>query len=269
MPLFQDTAIVLRRLDYSETSQVMAVFTRGQGQIRLIARGIKRSTKARVAVGLDLLEYGDLTYSMRPDKPDVLATLTEWRQRDHFPGLRRDLVRSYAGQYAAEATSRLTESHDPHPELFDALLRLLRDLGGGDPVGRLAAYVWVLLVEIGLRPELDECVGCRREVEGEAVVYYSAREGGILCRDCEPARVEKRRVDGRVLRHLSQIGDSRAPAANGDIGEHDAETFHANGATGLAVLELLDYHLTELLSGPPRLSAALRAAIGATPKARP
>ena len=37
MPLIQDQAVVLRRLDYSETSQVLVLFTRDHGKVRAIA----------------------------------------------------------------------------------------------------------------------------------------------------------------------------------------------------------------------------------------
>lgn len=270
MPLFQDTAIVLRRLDYSESSQVLAVFTRAHGQQRLIAKGIKRSTKTRVAVGLDLLEYGDLTFSMRPDKPDTMAALTEWRQRDHFPGIRRDLLRSHAAQYAAEVTSRLTETHDPHPGLFDSLLSFLIVLSPGalaetgvgpansrplsSAIPSLVDYLWTLLTELGLRPELDVCVGCRRPIAGDPVHYFSSRDGGVVCRDCEPAFVDKRRIPQAVVR---SIGRGAAAAAG-----------RMDDSAGRAAFDLLDYHLTETLAGPPKLSGPLRGLVGLPARSR-
>src|SRR5438477_9332566 len=118
MALLKDDAIVLRRLDYSETSQILLIFCRELGPQRLIAKGIKRSTKTRVAVGVDLLEFGTVVLSRRSTADAQLGIMTEWRQRDTFSHLRRDLLRLYAGQYAAEAISQLTEAGDPHPGLF-------------------------------------------------------------------------------------------------------------------------------------------------------
>jgi DNA repair protein RecO (recombination protein O) len=241
--LAKDTAIVLRRLDYSETSQILVMFTRDHGQQRLIAKGVKRSTKTRVAVGIDLLEFGRVVFTRRPGKEDNLATLTEWRQEDNFAHLRRDLARCYAGQYAAEVTSHLTEVHDPHPALFDGLLRFLRALKEEDALSGLSAYVWLMLTEIGLRPELSRCVVCSRPIAGGEPLYFSSRQGGAICRDCEPVVVEKRRISTDIARAL----------ATGL--RHDA-------AQARPVFDLLDYHLTEIMSRRPRLSKMLRAAIG-------
>src|SRR5262245_11644028 len=99
MALHSDDAIVLRRLDYSETSQVLHVFCRELGAQRLIAKGIKRGTKTRVAVGVDLLEWGTVVFSRRAGSDAQLGTMTEWRQKDTFAHVRRDLTRLYAAQY--------------------------------------------------------------------------------------------------------------------------------------------------------------------------
>ena len=47
-----DQAIVLGRLDYSETSQVHVLFAREHGKVRAIAKGIKRGTKKRFAAAV-------------------------------------------------------------------------------------------------------------------------------------------------------------------------------------------------------------------------
>ena len=265
MALVKDIAVTLRRLDYSETSQVLVMFTREHGQQRLIAKGIKRSTKTRTAVGIDLLELGRAVFSLRSGKEDNLATLTEWRQEDTFPHLRRDLARLYAAQYAAEVTAQLTEVHDPHPGLFDALAAFMQGLAGAEALPMLNAYLWKMLTEVGLRPELTRCVGCGRDVRGDRVLYFSSRQGGAVCRDCEPAAVEKRRLrldvpaallaeQGRGRLDHNRERPSLAPAR--EIG------------VAAAAFDILDYHITEIMARPPRLSSMLRAALPLLPKPR-
>ena len=242
MALIKDIAIALRRLDYSETSQVLSMLTREHGQRRIIAKGIKRGTKTRVAVGIDLLELGRIVFSQRSGREEAMATMTEWHQEDNFPHLRRDLVRCYAAQYAAEVTSHLTEAHDPHPALFDALRRLLGDLKDADALAALVDYLWLMLREIGLRPELARCMNCNREVSADRLLYFSSRQGGAICRDCEASIIEKRRISRELVSGLTS----------------DA-TMSAQGAR--EAFEMLDYHLREIMSRPARLSGALRAVL--------
>src|SRR5262245_23108115 len=115
MSLLKDHAIALRRLDFSETSLVLAIFTREHGQQRVIAKGIKRSTKQKASVGIDLLELASVVIFQRAGHEDRMGTITEWQQQNTFPHLRSDLARWYAAQYAAEAVTQLTEVNDPHP----------------------------------------------------------------------------------------------------------------------------------------------------------
>ncbi len=236
--------MVLRRLDYSETSQVIAVFTREHGQQRLIAKGIKRGTKSRVAVGVDLLELGSVVFSAHPGKDDVLGIMTEWRQTESFPHLRSDLAKLYAAQYAAEVCSQLTETGDPHPILFDAIAELFAALASKSALMGLVPFLQAMLREIGLRPDWERCASCgRAETATGQGVYFSSHQGGVICRDCEPAIVEKRRVTPSAIRCLRK--------------EAVEDSDDLPGA-----FDVLDYHLRETMARPARLSDPLRMALG-------
>ena len=243
--MIKDDAIVLRRLDYSETSQVLAIFTRGHGQQRVIAKGIKRSTKQRASVGIDLLELGSVVIFQRSGHEDRMGTITEWQQRTTFPHVRADLIRWHAAQYAAEAVAQLTEVHDPHALLFDALATFLDRLKQEEPLSILDQFLWSMLAQIGLRLDLSRCMSCGNDWGGP-VVYFSSREGGTICRDCEPNHVEKRRIDPAAARALmaERMGSPREAAA---------------------AFGLLDYHLTEIVGRPLRLSAPLKTSLRAHP----
>jgi len=217
-----DRAIVLRLVEYSETSQIVSLFTAEHGLLRLIARGSRRSSRTRFAAGLDLLESGDVSFL--PARGDAqLGTLTEWVQTDTFGGLRRETLRLYAALYAVELLVALTEEADPHPGLFDTLLRTLGALAGAGPVApQLPRFQAALLKAIGYTPNFDACVGCRRPVPRSGPIYFSAGAGGLLCRDCEMHHVEKRRI------------------RTGLLGSQPGEANHRDW------FELLDYHLTHV-----------------------
>jgi len=228
MAALKDDAVVLRRLDYSETSQVLALFTRSHGKARVIAKGVKRSTKTRFAPALDLLDVGTVVISVRHPRQEALGILTEWRQSTPAGALRERLDRLYAAQYAAALTSELTEDWDPHPYLFDALSRLFADLSRADRVlALLLRFQRVLLAEVGSIPLFDHCIGCGIEDPPSEGLFFSSLEGGLVCRDCEPAHTEKRSVPD-IARAWLVRGD-------GD----------ANGTR--PAFEILDYHLSHLM----------------------
>lgn len=209
MALQNDQAIVLRLSEFSETSQIVTLLTRNAGQQRLIGKGLKRAPRTRVAVGLDLLERGDVAYL--PARPGAdLAMLTEWVQRDAFAGLRAALPKLYAGLYLAETTAALTEPEDPHVTLFDALRDALERLASPAPesaaIGPIVVRFQLRLLEaIGLTPQFRTCVDCGRPRERGAPAWFSAAAGGLLCRHCAGRHREKHELaPGLVDTRLEQ-----------------------------------------------------------------
>lgn len=199
-----DEAIVLRRLDYSETSQVLLLFTRMHGAIRVIAKGAKRSTKTRFVPGIDLLERGQVVFIRSGRGENRLGTLAEWRQSEAHLGLRLNLARWYAGQYAAEITAMMLEDEDPHGELFEALCEFLSSANTADAVAPLVArFQSVLLKTVGLWPELQRCVLCGRAGAAGKSAQFAVAQGGLVCSACSPRAGEVRKVDAATLNALN------------------------------------------------------------------
>jgi len=233
MSAISDSAVVLKRLDYSETSQVIVFFTREHGKVRAIAKGIKRSTKTRFAVGIDLLDVGRLVVSSRQERGATLATLTEWKQTRSLSGLREKLHRIHAAEYIADITAQLTEDWDPHAAVFDALLSAFEMLADADePLAETVAFQLALLESVGSVPRFDVCVLCGRSQD---LTYFSSFEGGMVCRHCEPAQIEKREVSARTLQAL------RGRPSASLVGAFD----------------VLNYHIAHSIGREPALAAKL------------
>jgi DNA repair protein RecO (recombination protein O) len=233
-----DSAVVLARRDYSETSQVIVLFTRQHGKVRAIAKGIKRGTKKRFAVGIDLLDIGQVVFSVRQERTASLATLTEWKQTQSLSGLREKLFRIHGAQYFAEITERLSEDWDPHVELFDALISTLATLAeAAEALTPVVDYQLRLLASIGSQPRFDVCVLCRRESD---LTYFSSLEGGMICRHCEPVQVEKWQVSNATLKYLRGRVKDRITSGS---------------PTG--AFSVLNYHIAHLMGREPMLAAKL------------
>src|SRR3954463_233649 len=103
MALATDRCICLRKFEYSETSQILTLFAREHGLLRVIAKGAHRKTKAgasKFGGGVDLLDRGQAVFTHAPERD--LATLTEWQLTEGHLELRRSLRSIYLGLYAAE-----------------------------------------------------------------------------------------------------------------------------------------------------------------------
>jgi len=133
----------------------------------------------------------------------------------------------------------MVEEADPHPELCDALVGFLKALvSGGEPLGLLADYQATLLASTGLWPDLTRCLLCNRPAPPGRAGYFSATQGGLICRDCINRVAEKCKVSGLVLDALRR------------------RAFSLESAPG--AFELLDYTIAHMLGRRPGLSRFIR-----------
>lgn len=179
MPTITDQAIVIRRWDFSETSQTVSLFTRDHGIVRGLAKGAKRE-KGDFSGGMDLLTRGEVVAIIKPGRD--LATLTAWHLQEIYRALRTNLQANRIGLYMADLIHHMLIDHDPHPRMFEALASALDAMA--EPADREAALLtmqWTLLVEAGYTPHLD-----RDAQTGEAIpataktLAFSAAAGGVM-----------------------------------------------------------------------------------------
>jgi DNA repair protein RecO (recombination protein O) len=214
MPLSNDRCICLRKVEYSETSQILSLFGRQHGLMRVIAKGAHRTTKAgasKFGGGIDLLDAGDAVFTLDHEKQ--LGTLTEWRLIEGHLELRHNLRAIYLGQYAAELVGFLIEEHDAHPELFDRLEQTLSDLATPRIEEAFLAFELDLLRETGYLAEISACVECSSTLTDREPAWFSPSRGGILCRNCESLVHDRMTIDVRLLRMAQSI--LRLPRADG------------------------------------------------------
>jgi DNA repair protein RecO (recombination protein O) len=207
-------ALVLRRFDYSETSQIARLFTRSHGRISVIAKGIKRPNRD-LQGPLDLLCHARVSFAPRPEAE--LLVLRSYHVVTGFPGLRDVLERLIAAFYLAELLCEGTRDHDPDPPLFDLWLESFRALETSDPAGCDAI---VLRAELGFLelggflPSLEACVHCRTALSPGDPGRLVPGRGGVLCGACSGAGTDEglRLTAGqrRTLLHLCGLGPSRA-----------------------------------------------------------
>ncbi len=236
MSSISDDAVVLSRLDYSETSQVLVFFTHNHGKVRVMGKGLKKSTKTKFAAGIDLLDIGHLTFSARHARTEQLSNLIEWKQTKSLSGLRETLPRLYAAQYLAEITTRLTEDWDPHEKLFLVLVHALEAISEADlALLPVVAYQRHLLQEIGAYPRFDLCMLCQRQ---DQLSHFSSFEGGMICRNCQPRHLEKKRLLPATL---------------------DALLNQPTEDTCVGAFKTLNYHISHQMGKEPALARKLLA----------
>jgi DNA repair protein RecO (recombination protein O) len=213
--LTNDHGVCIRTVDFSETSQVVTFFTRQTGKVTAIAKGSKRQ-KSFFGGPVDIFACGNVAFS--GSGADKLATLVEF---EPFAGIVNtsvlvgDIVVLNCCLLAAELVNLLTTDFDPHPGLFDGLLKFLSNVTGFNklPAARsavlaqLVLFQLCLLKEIGLSPVFDHCVNCKSPFSTKwPEVHFSNNARGLICRDCHGAFADKIRITTQVTQCFTGTG---------------------------------------------------------------
>jgi DNA repair protein RecO (recombination protein O) len=209
MPAEKATAIVIRAIDFSETSLIVTLFTREFGKIGALAKGGRR-LKGPFESALDLLGVCRIVFLRKSS--DALDLLTEAKLLRRFRPPGRDLACLYAAYYVAELLGDLTDQYDPHPELFDLADETLQALAAGEPAaGRTLRFELGALRLLGHAPSLSDCVECGKEVAPSGRVAFGLSDGGVLCGDCRTGKKHVAAVSAaavRAMMHLADEGDA-------------------------------------------------------------
>ena len=248
MPTEKTNAIVLRLVDFSESSCVVTLFTEHFGKIGALAKGARRP-KGPFDSALDLLAVVRIVFIHKSS--DALDLLTEAKLERRFRAATRDLSRLYAGYYVAELLNGLTDLSDPHPELYREAERTLRGLDDADPVPEaVLRFEVVALRLLGFMPSLEVCAVCGQPVDLAVLprVPFGQLAGGVLCPNCRRGQRQVVSLSAAALNALRQL------AASGGPGPPVLE-----GRVRGELRGLLNHYVTNLLGHPPRMLGYLGA----------
>ncbi|MBN2477482.1 MAG: DNA repair protein RecO [Pirellulales bacterium] len=235
-------ALVLRAVEFSETSLVVTLFTRDFGKIGALAKGARR-LKSPFESALDVLALCRIVFLHKSS--GALDLLTEAKLLRRFRPAGRELFGLYAAYYVAELLGELTDEGDPHPELFDLADETLLGLAAGEPVARrVVRFELGALRLLGHMPSLQQCAECSAPVATAGRVAFGQLDGGVLCGRCRGGKTQVVSVTAGALRTMTQMADPRSRTWQRI--EIDARTLGE-------IRGVLNGYITNLLGRKPRL----------------
>ena len=214
----------LRVRDFSNSSQVVALFSREAGLVEGIAKGAHRPKNNPFRGPFDLAVLRELVWIDR--RRGGLSILTDSDVVDGYRGLRRSWSRHVAASQVLEFLRAVRRGGRVDSGAFP--------ISPAGTLGKLSlarsSEISEVLLEfearalrvLGFLGAIDRCVHCSRAWPGSGrAAFYSAREGGLLCRECRtrarggPVRSLLRATRVRASRMRRRARCRRGWSANG------------------------------------------------------
>ncbi len=194
---FRVEAVVLRHSDWGEADRLLGLYTREQGKVRAIAKGVRR-LRSRKAGHLEPFTRVQLLLARGRD----LLIVTQAETIDAYLPIKEDLLRTGYAAYVVELLDRFTYEEGENAPLFRLLTETLARVSTVEDGWLPVRYYEVRLLDLlGFRPQLTHCVSCKEEILPQDQ-YFSPLLGGVLCPRCGPSQPGSRPVSLAALKFL-------------------------------------------------------------------
>lgn len=125
MSVERSEAVVLRAVDFSETSRIVTVLAPDRGRVALLAAGLRRP-RSKFAGAIDTLNRVELVYYWKDGRN--VQKLAEASLLDGFPAVKADLEKGAYAAIPVECALRIAHENEPSRPLYDTLVASLSEL---------------------------------------------------------------------------------------------------------------------------------------------
>jgi len=194
--------IVLREVNYKDSSKILTVLTADEGKLTVSAHGAYRKN-SKLAASTGLLVFSYMTMTKRKDR----WTLTEAQPIEQFLGLRDDLKLLSLGSYIAELAEIISDEDSLNTQLLPLCLNTLYALSEKLKPPQLIKLVYELrLMTIsGFEPVLKEMkqVSMSAGEEGLLLLTAQALDAAKYIIGCDSKKLFSFKISEIVQKELA------------------------------------------------------------------
>lgn len=172
-------AIVLKSFDYRETSRIVRFFTKSQGKLSVLFKGIRKDPK-KFGSSVDKFTVNDLVYYHYRRTDLHLASQCDLK---HFYfQIRQDYPKNMAAHYMTELVDTIMQPGETNQEVYALMIQFLDSLEKEADISRLVHIFQIKILQLsGFSPHLDADVRTGKPITGKA--RFSMKAGGLVSDD--------------------------------------------------------------------------------------
>jgi len=180
MSQIKTEAIVIKSINWSDTSKIVSFYTRGKGRVDAIAKGVKRKNHPDGA-SFEALNHLEIIIYFS-DKRE-LQNIGETTLINSFHKIRANLEKTAVGLAILELIDIFFQQGDADAIFFDFLLAQFEAL---EKSANYQVVFWYFILKLlsylGFKPHFDQCNSCGK-IKTEDY-YFQKTSGSIFCQDC-------------------------------------------------------------------------------------
>ncbi len=175
-------AVVLSKIDFGDTSNIISIFTKDFGKISAIIKGVKKNRNGKGGI-IDPPNYLQIIFYNKSSRDVQLITGAEIVA--HYPKIKQDLEKLKFSYAVLELLKKIMPEHEPNHKIFRGTVRVMELLEKGEEASAqiFGRFYMFFLKESGYEIQIDKCSSCGKVIKSSDNLSYNF-ESGILCGDC-------------------------------------------------------------------------------------
>lgn len=185
--IIKTEAIVLRKLDFGDSSRIIHLFTDDFGKLTAIIKGA-RSSKSKFGLVLDTINHVQLILYKKETRE--IQLVKEADLINHFPVIKENFERIQFASAMLELLFNLTVENEVHKKLFTGTVKALQLINDSekDPKLYFTKYFIFFIREIGYAISLESCSICGKGIQPNENLAFNY-DSGLVCKDCKSDRL--------------------------------------------------------------------------------
>jgi DNA repair protein RecO (recombination protein O) len=200
--MLKTSALVLKSINWSESSKIVSLYTRTQGRIDVIAKGARRRNSQYTGI-LETLNSIEAIIYFSPSRE--LQNLGQVSLENNFTTIRSHLHHTAYALGILELIYTLIHPKEGDEIFYDFVLRMLEEISRHpSPVIILWYFLIKLASYLGFKPQFLSCHECGSKVK-TASACFQLKDGAIYCLTCSPDRANTYELSGELYRFLNLL----------------------------------------------------------------
>ncbi|KPL00104.1 MAG: hypothetical protein AMJ90_08790 [candidate division Zixibacteria bacterium SM23_73_2] len=189
MTINKSEGLILKKIKWSETSNIITVYSEDFGKLKLLAKGVQRP-KSSFSGGLELFSSIDFVFYKKEKKDLYILSSSELKTTNQL--LFSSPQKYGVASAGIELLDKLISGEEKNEDIYFLSMDFLSEVQRNDEKNikkLLWAYALKLFSYLGYKPRFEECVICGKKekslkVKSTGFSFFSSERGGLVCPDC-------------------------------------------------------------------------------------
>lgn len=237
-------AVVLTKIDFGDSSNIVSLFTREFGKISAMVKGGKKGKEARSGIVDPPNHLQVIIYSKSSREVQLISGA---EIISHYPKTKDDYEKLKYSYAVLELLKKILPEHEQNHKVFRGTVRILELIETGSEPAEVtfSRFFMFFLKESGYEIQIDKCSSCGKTTGGNSSLSYNF-EIGILCDECGEGYVKSFGISAELFNYLKCLKNN-LPVSNTGSGipgisisfmEQFAK-YHIPGFPGMQTLQIL------------------------------